>query len=133
MRRNSVYYKKGIDMNVYKTAILSTIILITACQTEQAQPDSTEASRILNSLSTVESVKHPLSEQDEEKSLIAIECKDPRPTICTREYMPVCATKDTGVRCITEPCPSKETLSYSNSCAACADLDVESYTKGECS
>jgi hypothetical protein len=35
-------------------------------------------------------------------------CSDPRPTACNLDYKPVCAEVDTGVRCITAPCPSSE-------------------------
>ena len=31
------------------------------------------------------------------KPLETVNCKDPRPQICTREYRPVCANLDTGV------------------------------------
>lgn len=119
-------------MNLYKSVLLVTAILVTACQTEQSRPNSTESNRIVTSISTVESIKNPLSERVDDAKLVSVECKDPRPTICTREYNPVCAIRDTGVRCITEPCPSSERYSYANSCTACADLDVISYTQGEC-
>lgn len=60
------------------------------------------------------------------------QCIDPRSTICTMDYQPVCATRDTGVRCITTPCPSTETAIYSNGCGACADPKVLSYISGKC-
>lgn len=59
-------------------------------------------------------------------------CKEPRSSICTREYNPVCATKDTGVRCVTTPCPSTELKTYATGCTACADEKVISYTAGKC-
>lgn len=59
-------------------------------------------------------------------------CKEPRSPICTREYNPVCATKDTGVRCATTPCPSTELKTYASGCTACADEKVISYTTGKC-
>ena len=59
-------------------------------------------------------------------------CKDPRSQICTREYRPVCATRDTGVRCVTTPCPSTETVTKANVCTACADEKVVSYVMGAC-
>ena len=61
-----------------------------------------------------------------------IECKDPRPEICTREYRPVCATRDTGIRCITTPCPSTEKVTKATACTACADTKVFGYTAGAC-
>lgn len=68
-------------------------------------------------------VKSPLSET-------LVQCKDPRPQACTKEYQPVCASKDTGVRCIKSPCPSEEDVSYGNACTACADPKVHGYVPG---
>ncbi len=59
-------------------------------------------------------------------------CPDERAQICTREYMPVCATRDTGVRCVTTPCPSSELKTYSNGCTACADEKVLGYIANAC-
>lgn len=59
-------------------------------------------------------------------------CPEQRPQICTREYMPVCATRDTGVRCVTTPCPSSEQKTYSNGCDACADKTVLGYIANAC-
>ncbi len=61
-----------------------------------------------------------------------IKCKDPRTDICTKEYRPVCAVVDTGVRCVKAPCPSKDHKTYSNSCTACADHKVIGYEFGTC-
>jgi len=61
-----------------------------------------------------------------------VTCTDPRPQACTMIYDPVCATRDTGVRCITTPCPSSEQKTMSSSCSACSDPKVISYVKGEC-
>ena len=52
---------------------------------------------------------------------------------CITLFAPVCATVDTNLRCITEPCPSTEFKTYSNSCVACSDENVLGYTEGECS
>jgi hypothetical protein len=60
------------------------------------------------------------------------QCPELRPQMCTREYMPVCATRDTGVRCITAPCPSSEQRTYSNGCEACADAKVLGYSPNAC-
>lgn len=59
-------------------------------------------------------------------------CKEPRSKMCTREYRPVCATKDTGIRCIKNPCPSIRQVTYSNACTACADSSVYGYRLGAC-
>jgi len=62
----------------------------------------------------------------------SVECKSPRNKMCTREYRPVCATRDTGIRCVTTPCPSTEQVTKSNACSACADEKVFSYIEGAC-
>lgn len=59
-------------------------------------------------------------------------CSEQRSPICTREYLPVCATRDTGVRCITAPCPSSEEKTYGNACSACADEKVLGHRPGAC-
>jgi hypothetical protein len=59
-------------------------------------------------------------------------CPATRPEMCTMEYNPVCATRDTGIRCITAPCPSSERKTYSTACTACADHQVSGWTKGAC-
>ena len=61
------------------------------------------------------------------------QCSAPRPEVCLAVCHPVCATRDTGVRCVTTPCPSSEQITYSNDCFACADKRVFSYHKGACS
>jgi hypothetical protein len=59
-------------------------------------------------------------------------CTEPRPQVCTMIYEPVCATRDTGIRCITTPCPSTEQVTRSSSCNACNDAKVISWVPGEC-
>ena len=60
------------------------------------------------------------------------QCPDERPQMCTREYLPVCATRDTGVRCVAAPCPSSEQKTYANACTACADEKVSGYIADSC-
>ncbi len=50
---------------------------------------------------------------------------------CTREYMPVCGIKDTGIRCITSPCPSSEEKTFGNQCML-ENSDFKFLHKGEC-
>ena len=48
---------------------------------------------------------------------------------CIEIYQPVCAT--INVQCVTTPCfPTKET--FTNSCKACTNSLVSTYTKGKC-
>ncbi|MCA9642186.1 MAG: hypothetical protein H6718_21735 [Polyangiaceae bacterium] len=57
---------------------------------------------------------------------------DAGPVMCTKEYMPVCGLVDTGVRCITTPCPSATKKTFGNKCEACGAQKVIGYTKGAC-
>ena len=61
-----------------------------------------------------------------------VECREPRPEMCTQEYRPVCATRDNGVRCVTTPCDSTEDVTYSNGCMACADPSVYFFRADAC-
>lgn len=62
-----------------------------------------------------------------------IQCHTPRPEICYEVYRPVCATRDAGMRCLTEPCPAAEQATYANDCKACADPAVLGFKSGgEC-
>ncbi|MGB1580392.1 MAG: hypothetical protein ACPHER_02670 [Nevskiales bacterium] len=60
------------------------------------------------------------------------QCPEQRPQICTYEYQPVCGLRDTGIRCVTTPCPSAEWKTYGNACSACGDTKVSGYVPGEC-
>jgi hypothetical protein len=59
-------------------------------------------------------------------------CPKDRPQICTRDYQPVCAVQNTGVRCVTTPCPSTAQKTYSNACSACADPRVIGHAPDAC-
>jgi hypothetical protein len=59
-------------------------------------------------------------------------CTNPRPQLCTMDHRPVCATRDTGIRCVSAPCPSTEKRTYSNGCGACSDPKVYGYVPGAC-
>lgn len=61
-----------------------------------------------------------------------IQCPENRPDVCTQIYQPVCAQVDTGVRCVTTPCPSAEYKTLGNACTACSDEKVAGYIEGEC-
>lgn len=60
------------------------------------------------------------------------QCEVPRPQMCTQEYRPVCGHVDTGIRCVTTPCPSERHKTYGNACGACAEEDVIGYEIGDC-
>ena len=50
-----------------------------------------------------------------------VACQEPRPEICTMDYVPVCGVLEGG---------GKKT--YSNACVACSDTAVNGYTEGAC-
>ncbi|MBL1275463.1 MAG: hypothetical protein COB30_005200 [Ectothiorhodospiraceae bacterium] len=59
-------------------------------------------------------------------------CSEPRQQFRTMIYMPVCATRETDKKCITTPCDTTETKTYSSPCSACADINVISHTQDAC-
>ncbi len=59
-----------------------------------------------------------------------VQCSTPRPEICYELYQPVCATRDSGLRCVTTPCPATEIVAYANDCKACADPAVLGFVNG---
>jgi len=61
-----------------------------------------------------------------------VKCKAKRPEVCTKEYTPVCAKVDTGIRCIKEPCPATEFKTFANGCTACSNPKVIGYMNGSC-
>jgi predicted methyltransferase len=61
-----------------------------------------------------------------------VTCTEPRSKRCTKDYRPVCATVDTGVRCIKAPCPGSELRTFSNACMACAEPKTLGYRNGVC-
>ena len=48
-------------------------------------------------------------------------CPEPRPEICTMNYLPVCAQRKDGTF-----------KSYANGCTSCTDTEVTGYRDGEC-
>jgi len=61
-----------------------------------------------------------------------VECVVPRPEVCAENALAVCGLRDTGVRCVTEPCDSWETKTFANACIACADRAVYGWRPGAC-
>lgn len=55
-----------------------------------------------------------------------------RTQACTRDYRPVCAEVDNGVRCIQAPCPSTEQKEFPNGCTACADAKTTGFWPVPC-
>ena len=97
------------NMNQLKIVIIISLLgMLFACQVKESPPQEPVA-----------------------KSFVA--CQEPRRLMCTREYNPVCAKRDTGVRCIKSPCPADEYVTKPNACSACADEKVSEYRLGACS
>lgn len=59
-------------------------------------------------------------------------CSKPRTRHCPDTKAPVCAIRDTGIRCVTTPCDSTEQRTYDNGCMACLDPNVQTFTPGAC-
>ncbi|CAA6811492.1 MAG: Unknown protein [uncultured Thiotrichaceae bacterium] len=84
------------------------------------------------------SVNLGATEQPPQNNLVAdagaslVRCNTPRPEICYEVYQPVCAVRDTSVRCVTTPCPSTEKMTYPNDCKACSDATVHGFQRGDC-
>lgn len=71
--------------------LLTVLILVTACKQDAANQD------------------------------MDVVCKDPRPEICTMNYLPVCGIS------------SDETVkTYANGCTACSNQHVLGYREGAC-
>lgn len=99
---------------LFKALLIVSVLLTSACE------DKTEPSSSNN------------AESSTSGGTDFIQCEGDRPTFCTHIYKPVCASIDTGIRCITTPCPSVEFKTYGNACSACADSAVDGFTEGEC-
>lgn len=64
------------------------------------------------------------NEKAESLDLFQHVCAEPRPEICTREYMPVCAQLKTD--------RGLELKTYATGCTACADPKVIAYQDEAC-
>ncbi len=63
----------------------------------------------------------PLQTQNTESSPNVVQCTEPRPQICTQEYIPVCANLRDGTK-----------RTYASGCVACSDANVVSYRPNRC-
>ena len=90
------------------------------------------ASNPVSAPASDETTPQPAPPQPAEPAVADTACVAPRTKMCTTQYDPVCATRDTGIRCITTPCPSSERKTFSSACAACVDPSVSGWTKGAC-
>lgn len=71
---------------------------------------------------------------DSTKDQLTLQTKDTliytRPPLCAQVYSPLCAAYDTGMRCVTSPCPSHLYRTYSNACEVPANASFQ--FNGEC-
>ena len=63
----------------------------------------------------------PQPAQITESAPDVVQCLEPRPQICTQEYLPVCANLKDGTK-----------LTYATGCVACSDANVVSYRPNQC-
>ena len=63
----------------------------------------------------------PHETQRTESSPDTIWCTEPRPEMCTQEYLPVCAELKNGAK-----------RTYASGCVACSDTNVVSYRANLC-
>lgn len=124
------------DKNITRSAIITLFVLLTACssnETDIALPSApVKDTTVVNHAGNKpikDDVSKSASTTDEEK---LTQCTGTRPEMCIELYKPVCAQVDTGVRCITTPCPSNKWKTYSNSCKACADKKVIAHKANAC-
>jgi hypothetical protein len=66
-------------------------------------------------------VPEPQQTEQTETSPNLVQCTEPRPQMCTMEYLPVCADLRDGTR-----------RTYASGCVACADADVVGYRPDQC-
>ena len=83
-----------IQAVIAKVVIVVGVLTVAGCGTSTLAPDNAAAATL---------------------------CEDPRPMVCTMEYMPVCANLAAG-----------GTATYPSGCNACADIAVASWVDSPC-
>lgn len=61
------------------------------------------------------------AQKAETAKMESVKCPELRPEMCTMDYNPVCGNLSNG-----------SFKTYSNGCTACSDIEVLSYSEGEC-
>jgi len=115
------------------------LLLVTCCTTRPPRPGDTAGEAAASPPRAVAPENAPATPRPADAAPRApspaagfVTCSDPRPEICTQQFQPVCAQVDTGVRCIKAPCPSAESRTFPNGCAACTDPKVLGFVEGAC-
>lgn len=113
---------------------------ILGCGSTQSPPSDTVADTPANEapLNPADEAPTEVAPSEEapttEGARVAFTQCDPeaRPSVCTKEYRPVCGEVDNGVRCITTPCESTDRRTFGNACMACADANTHGYWPNAC-
>lgn len=113
------------------SALLAACLLATACAHQEQAGTSTAPPPMAEPKAPAETPP-PAATSPPVADATPVACTEPRPQACTMDYRPVCATRDTGIRCVTTPCPSSEQKTFGNACSACGDPKVSQYVNGEC-
>lgn len=112
-----------------KNFLIATLILLSACISACRPAPGENPDTTSNTAAATPVIEYSQGTESVDRWHA---CDDPRPEICTHRYQPVCGLTDTGVRCITTPCPSTGTKTFGNACVACSDESVSAYYPGEC-
>src|SRR5690606_41854970 len=112
--------------------LLLTLAVISGCEQQPptenaAQPAPTSNQHLSPTLSDIEHDNETADSADE-----WTDCPEQSPEVCTQVYDPVCGRIDTGIRCVTTPCPSFTSKTFGNACSACSRTEVISFREGRC-
>lgn len=116
-----------------KLLVIAISVSLAACASNSAEPETPAAeSSAEPAYEAPPAPEEPTSEAPAEGApqgrLAFTQCDtENRPQACTREYMPVCAEVDNGVRCVTTPCDSTDQKEFPNGCTACSDAKTQGY------
>ena len=124
-------------------SIIAVCVWLVACGASTAEPETPsaesgsepahEAPPAPEEPGTAAGEEPPAPEGEPQGRLAFTQCDvENRPQACTREYRPVCAEVDNGVRCITTPCDSTDQKEFANGCTACSDAKTQGYWPVAC-
>ena len=126
-----------------RASIIAVCLALVACGASTAEPETPSAEGTAEPAHdappapeepvAAQGEEPPAPEGESQGRLAFTQCDlEQRPQACTREYRPVCAEVDNGVRCITTPCDSTDKKEFSNGCTACADVKTQGYWPVAC-
>lgn len=121
-----------------RVSLAWTVCMLVACggaqTTSGVEPETDEPVGSTEAVETTEQDETPSEDAPAATGRMAFtQCdSEHRPEMCTKEYRPVCAEIDNGVRCITTPCDSTDQRNFGNACMACADPAVTGHWPVAC-